>query len=233
MAGRYEHIVPASLRKEYIMDFDLVVSLLPKYIRAAGVTIELTIFALVLGLLGGFLMAAMKMSKIKILKIIASVYINIIRGTPLLLQIIFVYYSLPSFGITLQPLQAGIIAMTINEVAYLAETIRSGIEAVEKGQWEAGKVLGYNPVSTMTVIILPQAIRIILPQVGNMAVSLLKDTSLVSTISLTELMRSAQTSYATTFRPLETYLLAGIIYYLLSTMIELIFKKAERSTKAY
>lgn len=210
------------------MDFELIGSLLPRYLHAAELTIGLTILALFFGIVGGFIMALMKMSKSKILRGIASVYISIIRGTPLLLQIIFVYYSLPAVGIKLGPFQAGVFALSVNEIAYMAETFRSGIQAIDKGQTEAAKTLGYNKFTTMLLIILPQAVKIIIPTIGNMSVSMIKDTSLVSTISIAELLRSAQTSYATTFKPLETYLLAGLIYYVLSCLMSYIFKIAEK-----
>lgn len=213
------------------MDFQLIVSLLPKYLSAAEITIQLTIAALLFGFVGGFLVAVMRISKNKFISTIAAIYISVIRGTPLLLQIIFVYYSLPAIGISLLPMQAGIFALGINEIAYMAETIRGGIQAIDVGQWEAAKTLGYNKFTTMLVVILPQALQIVMPQFGNMAISMIKDTSLVSTISLAELMRAAQTSYSTTFRPLETYLVAGIIYYILSSAIGSIFRFAEKKMK--
>lgn len=210
------------------MDFDLLVSLLPRYISATGITISLTILALLFGIIGGFVVAVMRISKAKLLRSIAAVYISIVRGTPLLLQIIFVYYSLPTIGITLQPFQAAVLALSINEIAYMAEAIRGGIQAIDVGQWEAAKTLGYNGFKTMIFIIFPQAFKIIVPTLGNMAVSMIKDTSLVSTISLAELMRMAQTAYSTTFQPLETYVLAGVIYYILSCTMSFIFRMLEK-----
>lgn len=210
------------------MDFDLIWTLLPRYLHATQLTVGLTLEALFFGLVGGLVMALMKMSKSKLMSGIASVYISIIRGTPLLLQIIFVYYSLPAVGITLGPFEAGVFALSINEIAYMAETFRSGIQAIDKGQTEAAKTLGYSKFTTMLLIILPQAVKIIIPTIGNMSVSMIKDTSLVSTISIAELLRSAQTSYATTFKPVETYLLAGLIYYALSCLMSFVFKKTEK-----
>lgn len=213
------------------MDIQLMISDLPDYLQGAGVTLRLTVEALLFGILGGLVIAMMKMCRVKVLNIIASVYISIIRGTPLLLQIIFIYYSLPSLGISLSAITSGILGLSINTAAYMAETIRGGIMAVDKGQAEAAHTLGYNTFQSYFYIILPQAFKIILPQIGNTSISMIKDTSLVSVITITELMRAAQVNYAITFKPLESYLLAGVIYYIMSAVVSRIFVFAEKKMK--
>ncbi len=215
------------------MDIQLMLSYIPSYLEGAAVTLQLTVEALIFGICGGLLVAMCKMSKIRILKGIASVYISIIRGTPLLLQIIFIYYSLPSLGISLGAVASGVLGLSINTAAYMAETIRGGILAVDKGQAEAAHTLGYSNLQSYCHIILPQAFKIILPQIGNTSIAMIKDTSLVSVITITELMRTAQVSYAITFKPLEAYLLAGVIYYIMSTVVSRIFAAIEKKIKKY
>jgi len=215
------------------MEFSIILKYLPQYLSGAGVTIQLTIEALVLGLIGGLAVAMCKMSKIRVLRVAASAYISIIRGTPLLLQLVFIFYSLPSIGITLDAMSAGVWGLGLNMAAYMAETFRAGIMAIPKGQWEVAYVLGYSRMQSYVHIILPQAIRIVLPQIGNTAVAMIKDTSLVSVITITELMRTAQVSYAVTFRPLEAYLLAGIIYYVLSVVVSRCFAFMEMKMDRY
>lgn len=215
------------------MDISIMLNYLPQYLSGAGVTLRLTIEALFLGLLGGLFVALCKMSNIKIVSALASCYISIIRGTPLLLQIIFIFYSLPSMGITLDAITSGVLGLSINTAAYMAETFRGGILAVPKGQAEVAYTLGYSRLQSYIHIILPQAFKIILPQIGNVAVAMIKDTSLVSVITITELMRTAQVSYAVTFKPLEAYLLAGIIYYIMSVVVSRCFVYIEKKMRKY
>lgn len=215
------------------MDVSIMLNYLPQYLNGAGVTLRLTAEALLLGLMGGLFVALCKMSNVKIVSVLASCYISVIRGTPLLLQIIFIFYSLPSMGITLDAITSGVLGLSINTAAYMAETFRGGILAVPKGQTEVAYVLGYSRLQSYAYIILPQAFKIILPQIGNVAVAMIKDTSLVSVITITELMRTAQVSYAVTFRPLEAYLLAGIIYYVMSVAVSRCFVYIEKRMKKY
>ena len=215
------------------MDFSEMLGYLPQYITGAGVTLQLTIEALFFGLLGGLFVAICKMSHSRLVSFLASAYISIIRGTPLLLQIIFIFYSLPSLGITLDAVSSGVLGLSVNMAAYMAETIRGGILAVPKGQSEVAYILGYSRLQSYAYIILPQTFKIILPQIGNTAVAMIKDTSLVSVITITELMRTAQVSYAVTFRPFEAYLLAGIIYYLMSIFVSRIFVFIENRLGRY
>lgn len=215
------------------MDLSVIKELLPMYLNGCLVTIELTIASMIIGTVIGIFLALFKISHIKILNYISGFYISVFRGTPLLLQIIFIYYTLPSFGIELSPITAGIIALSLNFAAYMAETIRGGILAIEVGQFEASKALGFNYFQTMSRIILPQTIRIILPPVGNLTVAMLKDTSLVSAISLVELMRAAQQMYSTTFRPVETFILAGVFYFIMTTVLTRMYIFIEKKLTIY
>ena len=215
------------------MDIHLILGYLPLYLKGAGITVYLTIVSLLLGIAIGLILVVSKMSKSKILSLFASVYISVIRGTPLLLQIIFVFYALPSFGIVLSAKISGIIALSLNLAAYLEETFRTGILAVPKEQIELAHVLGYRKWQIYVYIVFPQAIRVILPQLGNSSIAMLKDTSMVSVITITELMRTAQVVYAVNFKPFESYLLAALIYYVMSAIIEKIFKKLEKRMNYY
>lgn len=215
------------------MDLSVVKDILPLYLKGCAVTVELAISSMIFGTIMGIILALFKVSNVKILNYISKIYISIFRGTPLLLQIICVYYTLPSFGIELDPITAGILSLSLNFAAYMAETIRGGIIAIEVGQFEASKALGLNYFQTMTRIILPQTIRIILPAVSNLSVAMLKDTSLVSAISLVELMRTAQQMYSTTFRPVETFILAGIFYYAMTVILSRIYYIIEKKLAVY
>jgi len=215
------------------MDFGIIIHNLPQYLEGALVTLEISGAALCAGIMGGLLVAMCRMSKISVIRWVASGYISVIRGTPLLLQIILIFYSLPSLGITLSAMTSGILALSINIAAYMAETIRGGINAVPKGQSEAAHALGYSNLQRYRYIILPQTIKIILPQVGNTAISILKDSSMVSVITITELMRTAQVSYAITFKPLEAYLLAAILYYAMSCVVSRVFIMLEKRMNRY
>ena len=215
------------------MDIHLILGYLPLYLKGAGITVYLTIVSLLLGIAIGLILVVSKMSKSKILSLFASVYISVIRGTPLLLQIIFVFYALPSFGIVIRAKISGIIALSLNLAAFLEETFRTGILAVPKEQIEMAHALGYRKWQIYVYIVFPQAIRVILPQLGNSSIAMLKDTSMVSVITITELMRTAQVVYAVNFKPFESYLLAALIYYVMSAIIEKIFKKLEKRMNYY
>lgn len=215
------------------MDIHLILEYLPLYLKGAGITVYLTFFSLFWGIIIGIILVFLKMSRRKVLSLFATIYISLIRGTPLLLQIIFVFYALPSFGIVLSAKISGIIALSLNLAAYLEETFRTGILAIPKEQIEMAHVLGYKKWQTYVYIVFPQAIRIILPQLGNSSIAMLKDTSMVSVITITELLRTAQVVYAVNFKPFESYLLAALLYYIMSAIIEKIFIKFEKRMNYY
>ena len=205
------------------MDLSLVgsniVMLLKQYWRVfllegLVTTLEFTCIAVVLGAILGTLVAMMKMSKSKIVRFLASVYIEVIRGTPILLQLYIFYFVLPSLlpFLNLSQFMWVAIAMCINSSAYVSEVIRSGIQAVDKGQTEAARSLGMSQGRTMVHIILPQAVRNILPALGNEFIMILKETSLASTFFLGDLMTAQKTVAGVTFLQLETLLIVGAIY---------------------
>jgi polar amino acid transport system permease protein len=196
-------------------------------------TVELTVITLVLGTLLGIIFALMRLSSNVVLSQISNFYTWIIRGTPMLLQLFFFYYGLPSAGIRLSPFQAAVIGLSLNSGAYMAEIIRGGILSIDKGQFEAAKALGFSYYETMRRIILPQTFKVIIPPVGNEFITILKDTSLVSTIAMVELMRTAQQMYASTFRPIEIFFTAAVLYLVMTTVFTTIFSWYEKKLSVY
>lgn len=204
-------------------------------LQGAGKSLLLAACALFFGLILGVLGAAAKISKHKILRLIGNVYVELIRGTPMLLQILFLYIAFPLLMRSItgerfipDPYVCGAIAMSINSGAYSTELIRSGIMGVDKGQWEACEVLGLNYTQTMKLIILPQAFKRIIPPIVSEFITLIKDSSLISVLGATELLYSAQILGANTFN-LITPLLASAVLYLIMTLTTSYFaRKIER-----
>jgi polar amino acid transport system permease protein len=155
-------------------------------------------------------------------------FVEIIRGSPLLLQLFYIFYVFPFLGIRLPPIAAGILGLAINYGAYLSEVFRSGIQAVDRGQWEAAAALGLSRWRIMRLVILPQAIRIVVPPVGNYFISLFKDTALVSTISITELVFRGQLIAADTFKYLQVYSIIFVMYLVISFPASLGVKMLEQ-----
>lgn len=214
------------------MDLSLIlnsaVQSLPVLVQGAGITLGFALAAMVLGLPLGFAVALARLSRFAALRWITGIYVSFIRGTPLLVQIFVIYYGLPSFGITLNPVVGGVLALTLNAGAYLSETIRGAIQSVPRGQREAATSLGLNGAQTMRLIVLPQALRVAAPSLGNSLIGLVKDTSLVSVITVVELLRSAQLVIARTFEPFGPYLMAALLYWVMSLLLEGVQRAVER-----
>ena len=203
-------------------------SSLPTLLQATPVTLGFALGAMLLGLPLGFLVALARLSPFGFLRGISSVFVSFMRGTPLLVQIFVIYYGLPSFGIALNPIAGGIIALMLNAAAYLSETIRAAILSIPKGQREAATSLGLSSSQTMRLVVLPQAARVALPSMSNTLIGLVKDTSLVSVITVVELLRSAQLVIARTFEPFGPYLMAALIYWAISSLLEVVQRVLER-----
>ncbi|MGM9319892.1 amino acid ABC transporter permease [Deinococcus aquaticus] len=201
---------------------------LPTLLGALPVTLGFALAAMLLGLPLGFLVALARLSRLSWVRGLSSLYVSFIRGTPLLVQIFVIYYGLPSLGITLNPIAGGVIALTLNAAAYLSETIRAAILSIPRGQREAATSLGLNAGQTMRLIVLPQAARVALPSMSNTLIGLVKDTSLVSVITVVELLRSAQLVIARTFEPFGPYLAAALIYWAVSSLLEVVQRVLER-----
>lgn len=200
----------------------------PTMLRGAGYTLVFAVAAMLGGLLIGFPAAIMRIVPWRAARWPATLYVSLMRGTPLLVQMFVIYYGLPSVGIEFTPVTAGILALSLNAGAYLSESLRGAIGSVSKGQWAASYSLGLGYWRTLYHVILPQALRIAVPSMSNTLISLIKDTSLVSVITLTELMLSTKEVIATTFRPLPLYLAAAAIYWMLSLAFEAVQRRAER-----
>lgn len=191
---------------------------LPFLLKATLITIYLAVISMAIGLVIGLIVALARVSKNKFYYNIASVYVSIIRGTPLLVQIYLVYFGLPQIGISLGAMTSGIIALSLNSGAYLSESFRGAILSVDKGQMEAAHSIGMTRGQAMRRIIIPQSMRTAIPTVGNTYIGLLKDTSLVSVITVTELLYQTTLIIARTFQPLTLYLAAAAIYWIVCTI---------------
>ncbi|WP_432722845.1 amino acid ABC transporter permease [Jeongeupia wiesaeckerbachi] len=200
----------------------------PFLIKGAGFTVFFALIAMVLGLALGFAVALVRIARVPVLAQIAAVYVSAMRGTPLLVQIFVIYYGLPSVGIEFEPVTAGILALTLNVAAYLSESMRGAIAGVSRNQWLAGYSLGLNWWQTMRHVVAPQALRLAVPSLSNSLISLIKDTSLVSVITVTELMLATKEVIAQTFQPLPLYLAAAAIYWVLSALFERVQRAVEK-----
>lgn len=200
----------------------------PVMLQGAGYTFLFAVASMVGGLLLGFPTAIMRILPWRVLSWPAALYVSLMRGTPLLVQMFVIYYGLPSIGIEFTPVTAGILALSLNAGAYLSESLRGAIAAVPRGQWWASYSLGLGYAATLRHIVLPQALRVAVPGMSNSLISLIKDTSLVSVITMTELMLTTKEVIATTFQPLPLYLAAAAIYWAMSLAFEALQRQAER-----
>ncbi len=191
---------------------DLITNYLLYILGGISVTARLTAFSLALSIVLGLLGALARTAPNRVLKGLAAGYVEVIRGTPALLQLFIIYFGLANYQVRLSGTTAAIIALGVLGGAYLSETFRAGIEAVDRGQVEAAKSLGMRNAVIMRRIVLPQAILIILPPFGNFVISLIKDTSLALTISVPELMYRSYDVSSQTFRSMEVFTIAGVIY---------------------
>ncbi|MCQ4121345.1 ABC transporter permease subunit [Rhodococcus sp. FXJ9.536] len=196
-------------------------------------TIPLTIISFTIGLVIALLVALARISSIKPLSVVARFYISIIRGTPLLVQLFIVFYALPQFGVTLEPFPAAVIAFSLNVGGYAAEVIRSAILSIPKGQWEAAQTIGMGYTTTLQRIVLPQAARVAVPPLSNTLISLVKDTSLASTILVTELLRVAQLAAAPTFDFFALYGVAALYYWVICIVLSAVQGRLEARLERY
>lgn len=198
----------------------LLAQSMPVLAQGAVLTVKFAVLSMVFGLVVAVVLALMSISHSRALNRIARIYVSLMRGTPLLVQIFVVYYGLPSIGISLDPTPAGVIALSANVAAYLSESMRGAINGIHSGQWLAAYSLGLSKRQTLRYVIAPQALRIAVPSLSNSLISLIKDTSLVSVITVTELLRSAQEIIASTYQPLPLYLAAAAVYWVLCQVLE-------------
>ncbi len=200
---------------------------------ATGTTIKVMIGALAVALTLGLVLALQKLARFKLLRAVANVYIEIMRGTPALTQLFIIYFGLSDLGIDIPPVPAAIIGLGMNGAAYVAEIYRAGILAIHEGQVEAALSLGITPVDAMRFIILPQATRLMLPPLCNYAVALLKDTSLASVVAAPEIMFFARQLVTETLLSMDIYLIVAIIYLSMSIPMGRLVAYLERARRAW
>ena len=199
------------------------------FLKGTSVTLLISLFGVLFGTIVGIVLALMKLSNKKVLNIISSAYIEIVRGTPLILQIFLVYHGLPKLiPMPSSRIVLGTVAVFLNSAAYVAEIIRAGIQSIDKGQTEAARSLGMPEAMTMKTIIIPQAFKNILPALGNEFIVLIKESAIISVIGVQDLMYNADTLRGTTFRPFAPLIFAGIIYFIITFSISKVLGNLER-----
>lgn len=208
------------------LDWNLPVKRLPELLRGATVSVALTALIFALSFVLGTALALLRFRKSGRLGYrIATVYVEIFRNTPALVQIYLIYYGLPQFGIVLRSVMAGVVALSLNNGAYIGEILRSGIQSIDKGQWEAASCISLSPAKTFLRVIFPQALRNIFPSLINQYIMLFFATTLLSTIDVKELMQTVSLYSATTFRTIEFFTFASVIYFVLSLITSFILRR--------
>lgn len=201
---------------------------LPPLLEGAVMTIQLTAASFLLAIAIGLVVCLCRLSRLPMVSKAAVAYIELIRGTPLLLQLFYIYYALPDVGIRLPAFEAGVAGLSINFGAYLAELFRAGIQSIETGQTEAARSLGMTTPQVMRYVVLPQAFRTIFPALANYALVLVKDSSLVAVLSVRELMRAGELLASSTFRTMRVFTLVGLIYLVVSYALSFGFRQYEK-----
>ncbi|WP_409286122.1 amino acid ABC transporter permease [Pseudomonas protegens] len=200
---------------------------LPILLKGAVVTLQVTVGSFVLSSLIGLVFALMMVSKVRSVALFAIGVVNVIRGLPIIVQLFYIYFVLPDFGIQLSAMQAGVIGLGMAYSAYQAENFRAGIQAIHQGQIEAAESIGMRGPMIMRRVVLPQALRIALPPYGNTLVMMLKDSSLVSTITVAEMTRAGQLIASSTFENMTVYTLVALLYLALSLPLSFALRRLE------
>lgn len=212
-----------------------IITMMGPMLDGANITLQMFFITLVLSLPLGLVLSLARMSQYKSLSFLVETYIWLLRGTPLMLQLLFVYYALPLIpyiGIKLPDFSAAILAFVLNYAAYFAEIFRGGIQSIEKGQYEASKVLGMTYVQTMRRIILPQVLKRVVPPISNETITLVKDTSLIYVLAMNDLLRTARTIVQREF-DMTPFIIAAIFYLAMTLVLTWIFNKLEGRYAAY
>lgn len=215
------------------MDFSFMQKYYGFFIDGTSITLFLSFFGVAFGVIIGVILALMKLSKNIFLKGFSATYIEVLRGTPLLVQLYIVYYGLPRLtGIDFEDITLGIIAISINSAAYVAEIIRAGILSIDKGQLEAARSLGMTNRMAMTNIIIPQAFKNILPALGNEFIVLIKESAIVSVVGIHDLMYNADTVRGNTYKPFAPLIVAALIYFVITFILSKLLSLMERRMRA-
>ena len=205
----------------------------PLLVGAAVGTIPLALLSFVFGFVIAVLAALARLSSVGVLSWIARAYVSFIRGTPLLVQLFLIFFALPLLGVVIDPFPSAVIAFSLNVGGYAAETIRGSILALPRGQWEAATTIGMGYALTLRRVVLPQAMRVAVPPLSNTFISLVKDTSLASTVMVGELLRRAQEIAAPSYQFLALYSLAALVYWVLCTILTAGQLRLERYLNRY
>ena len=215
-------------------DMNLIVNSFPLLLIGAGVTIQITVLSTAIGFVIGLIVGVARISNLRVLRMLAEVYVEFFRGTPLLVQIFLFYFALPVItGQRIDPFIAAISACGINSGAYVAEIFRAGIQSVDEGQMEAGRSLGMTWLQTMRYIIVPQAFKRVIPPLGNEFIAMLKDSSLVSVIGFEELTRRGQLIIAKTYGSFEIWMSVAVIYLVMTLTISRFVAYLERRCRVH
>lgn len=216
--------------------FAIVLEYIPKFLPAAGMTISLSFLSILLGSIIGVIVAFMRISRFSVLRSTSNIYLIIVRGTPLLLQLIFIYLALPRIGLQLSAFLSAIIALAFHNGAYIAEIFRGAIQSIDIGQMEAARSLGMTRFQAMKRVILPQAVKRALPPLGNQFIIAIKDSSLASAITMTEIIMVTRRYVSATWDVFEIFTVAAIYYlvitYTLSIGVNLLEKKLQKSSRS-
>jgi polar amino acid transport system permease protein len=211
-----------------LWDWDYAFDILPDLLRALVTTIEITLLASVVALVLGLLIAVVRSARIPVIDQLLRALVEFIRSTPLLVQIFFLFFVLPQFGITLSAIVVGVLALGVHYATYTSEVYRAGIEAIPLGQWEAATALSLPRTRTWTGVILPQAIPRVLPALGNYVISMFKEVPLLLAIGVVEVVNAAREIGSVTFRFVEPYTIAGVLFLLLSYPASMLVRRLER-----
>ncbi|MDA3845080.1 MAG: amino acid ABC transporter permease [Vallitaleaceae bacterium] len=208
--------------------FAVVFKFAPKFDQAIVYTLELSVFSILLGTVIGLVVTSLKLTKLKWLQKIADVYISIVRGTPLLLQLYFIFYGLPLIGLNFDALTSAIIGLAFHNGAYISEIFRGAIVSIHYGQDEAARALGMTKIQAFFHVILPQAVKQSVPVLGNQFIIAIKDSSLASVITITEITLTARQFSAATYNPFPILFVAGVYYYIMITLLTKLLQWVER-----
>jgi len=211
-------------------------SSIPALLAGLPMTLLISFCGVAIGLCLGVVIGLLRLAPYRIIRYLTIIYIEVFRGTPILVQVLFIFYGLPSLiGHPLAPIVAAIAAIALNSAAYIAEVVRGGVRSIDRGQREAGFSLGLGPVQTFSSIIWPQTLRNITPALGNQIITSVKDTSLFSVIGIGEIVRQGQIYIASTFDALEVYFMIGVFYLIITLVLSLsisLFDSSRRSAQA-
>ena len=210
------------------LDFSVVLTKIPILLEGCVVTLQISFFALLLGMIFGIAGALCRISANRALNSLAFMYVWVIRGTPVMVQLFILYFGLPQLGIKLPSMVAGVLGLAINTGAYVTEIIRAGIQAVDKGQMEAALSVGMSFRQAMVRIIGPQATKICIPPLVNQFIMTLKNSSIASLVTITELFRTGEQIIYTTFRSFEVYMAVAVLYLLMNSVFMVIADRLER-----